>query len=85
MGQCNYYGYCCNERVKGKACAIVKNGEVVFIGEDVMNSEIAKRSKNPYSDIPSKLKSVPKGLDLMKVAKLFYYVGGIEQNKDVWL
>jgi hypothetical protein len=72
-------------RIPGKACAIVKNGTITFIGEDLIDKELASKSKDPYADIPKNLTALPKSLDPLKTAKLCFYLSSVEKNYDLWL
>lgn len=72
-------------RKAGQLCVVITDGEATLIGEELIQKELDAKAVDPYKDIPKNLKSVPKGVDPLMIAKLFYYVGSVEKNKDVWL
>lgn len=71
-------------RIPGKACAVVNDGKVTLVGEDLIDQELAKKEKESSGDIPKNLKSIPKGLDPLMIAKLFFHISSIEKNENVW-
>jgi hypothetical protein len=71
-------------RVPGQITAVIDNDEIKFIGEDLLELKLADLAKDPFSDVPKKLKNIPAGLDSLIVAKLFYYLCIVEDNQAVW-
>jgi hypothetical protein len=72
-------------RKAGQICVVINNGEAELIGEDLIQKELDAKAVDPYKDVPRGLKTVPRGLDPLMIARLFYYVGSVEKNREVWL
>lgn len=72
-------------RIPGKACVIIDEKKINLVGEDLFNDFLAGKEKDANEGLPKNLKSIPKGLDPVTVAKLFFYIGSVEKNDQVWV
>ena len=72
-------------RIPGKVAAIVEDDNVTFIGEEIIERELAQKAKDSNKDIPKNLTEIPRGLAPVIVAKLFFHLCVEEDNYDLWL
>jgi hypothetical protein len=72
-------------RIAGVVCILINDdGSLTMVGQDVYDKLMAAKEADQFSDVPKNLKAIPKGLEPLKVAKLYLYLGSVEINQDLW-
>ncbi len=72
-------------RKSGQVCILIENGKAKLVGKELVDAEMKNKEQKSSKGIPQNLKSIPKGLDPLTVAKLYFHIGSIEKNYKVWL
>lgn len=72
-------------RVKGKAALLLEDGKLDFIAAELIDELMDRKAAAGTGDVPEGLTEIPSGLDPMTVAGLYFQLGNVEQNQDVWL
>ncbi len=72
-------------RVTGKATVKLNGNTLEFVSEDLIDQAMDNKAAAGLGDVPKNLQSIPSGLDARTVADLYFQIGSVEKNKDVWL
>lgn len=71
-------------KIPGHCVAFFENGSARLIGEDLLEARLVELKAESDADIPSGLTEVPSGLPPETIAKLFYHLCTVENNRVVW-
>lgn len=72
-------------RVAGKATVKITGNDLEFVSEDLIDQIMEQKAEAGLGDVPKNLQSIPTGLDARTIADLYFQIGSVERNEDVWM